>query len=243
VTAPKGCILNAQPPAPVAMRHTLGQMTPDLVYGCLAQALPGRVPAEGASSMYDLPLRSAAEVARDGGEVFAIELVHNGGTGARPLRDGLSATAFPSGVWGSQVETSEAAAPILFLRRELRPGSGGAGRARGGLGQRIEIRSANGAPMMLFLSVERVRNPARGRSGGHSGAAGRIRLDDGPDLPGKAEVRIGPDQTLIFETPGGGGFGDPRDPPREAAARDLAEGLITPAEGRETYGHNPETAP
>ena len=40
VTAPKGCILNAQAPAPVAMRHTLGQMTPDLVYGCLSQALP-----------------------------------------------------------------------------------------------------------------------------------------------------------------------------------------------------------
>ncbi|REJ70761.1 MAG: hydantoinase B/oxoprolinase family protein, partial [Proteobacteria bacterium] len=51
VIAPKGCILNAQPPAPVAMRHTLGQMTPDLVYGCLSQALPDRVPAEGASCM------------------------------------------------------------------------------------------------------------------------------------------------------------------------------------------------
>ena len=63
VTGPKGCILNAQPPAPVAMRHTLGQMTPDLVYGCLTQALPDAVPAEGASCMYDLPLRHVAEVA------------------------------------------------------------------------------------------------------------------------------------------------------------------------------------
>lgn len=61
VTGPKGCILNAQPPAPVAMRHTLGQMTPDLVYGCLSQALPDLVPAEGASCMYDLPLRHVAE--------------------------------------------------------------------------------------------------------------------------------------------------------------------------------------
>ena len=52
VTGPKGCILNAQPPVPVAMRHVLGQMTPDLVYGCLHQAIPGRVPAEGASSMW-----------------------------------------------------------------------------------------------------------------------------------------------------------------------------------------------
>ncbi|MEM9371898.1 MAG: hydantoinase B/oxoprolinase family protein, partial [Pseudomonadota bacterium] len=57
VTGPENCILNAQRPAPVAMRHTLGQMTVDLVLGCLAQAIPHRVPAEGATAMYDLPLR------------------------------------------------------------------------------------------------------------------------------------------------------------------------------------------
>ena len=64
---PKNCILNAQPPAPVAMRHTLGQMTPDLVYGCLSQALPDQVPAEGASCMYDLPLRHVPEAVSRGG--------------------------------------------------------------------------------------------------------------------------------------------------------------------------------
>ncbi|MEM9108353.1 MAG: hydantoinase B/oxoprolinase family protein, partial [Pseudomonadota bacterium] len=70
VTGPPNCILNAQHPVPVAMRHTIGQMTPDLVLGCLHQALPDRVPAEGASCMYDLPMRHAPEVARDGGRVF-----------------------------------------------------------------------------------------------------------------------------------------------------------------------------
>ena len=83
------------------MRHTLGQMTPDLVYGCLTQALPHVVPAEGASCMYDLPLRHAPEAVDRGDQQFALELVFNGGTGARPALDGLSATAFPSGVWGS----------------------------------------------------------------------------------------------------------------------------------------------
>ena len=68
VVAPKGCILNAQPPAPVAMRHTLGQMTPDLVYGCLSQAIPDQVPAEGASCMYDLPLRHVPEAAENGNQ-------------------------------------------------------------------------------------------------------------------------------------------------------------------------------
>jgi N-methylhydantoinase B len=110
------------------------------------------------------------------------------GAGAWPTQDGLSATAFPHGVWGSQVEISESVAPILIARRELRPGSGCAGRMRGGLGHRIELRSANGQPFLVFLSVERVRYPARGRDGGHSGAPSRIRLDGGPGLPGKSMV-------------------------------------------------------
>ena len=223
VTAPEGCILNARPPAPVAMRHTIGQMTPDLVYGCLAQAIPDKVPAEGASCMYDLPLRHVAGSAHP----FALELVFNGGTGARPGKDGLSATAFPSGVWGSQVETTEAAAPVIISRRELRVDSGGAGQFRGGLGQRIELRPTDG-DVLLFLSVERVNTPALGRQGGLPGAPGRIRLgENGADLPCKGEIRIPAGETLIFETPGGGGFGPPETRAPEMMERDVVDGLIS----------------
>ena len=240
VTGPRNCILNAQAPAPVAMRHTLGQMTPDLVYGCLSQALPGVVPAEGASCMYDLPLRHAPEAVAREGRQFALELVFSGGTGARPGLDGLSATSFPSGVWGSQVETTEAVAPILITRRELRPDSGGPGRMRGGLGQHIEVRSSIDEDFMLFLSVERVLNPARGRFGGGAGAAGRIRIGhDGADLPGKGEVRVKAGETLIFETPGGGGFGNPQERSRADVLRDLEDGLISRKAGRERYGGPP----
>ena len=240
VTAPKNCILNAQPPAPVAMRHTLGQMTPDLVYGCLSQALPEIVPAEGASCMYDLPLRHAPEAVSRGDEQFALELVFSGGTGARPTLDGLSATAFPSGVWGSQVETTEAVAPVLITRRELIRDSGGPGRTRGGLGQHIEVRSSQGEDFMVFLSVERVLNPARGRHGGGGGAPGRIRIGhDGPDLPGKGEVRVKAGETLRFETPGGGGFGDPHQRSRDEVRRDLDEGLISSEAARDIYGVKP----
>lgn len=237
VTGPKGCILNAQRPAPVAMRHTLGQMTPDLVFGCLHQALPDRVPAEGASSMFDLPLRHAADAVLSGGTEFAIELVHNGGTGARPNLDGLSATAYPSGVFGSQVEMTEAAAPVTIWRRELRPDSGGAGQFRGGLGQRIEMTSAIDAAFLVFLSVERIKNPALGRAGGGAGAPGRIRVQGRPnDIPGKCELRVEAGERLIFETPGGGGFGDParRDP--DALTRDIADGLVTAGAATQTYG-------
>jgi len=236
VIAPKGCILNAQSPAPVAMRHTLGQMTPDLVYGCLSQAMPEKVPAEGASCMYDLPLRHAPEAVDQGGTQFAIELVFNGGTGARPGLDGLSATAFPSGVWGSQIETTEAVAPVIFHRRELRTDSGGAGRMRGGLGQNIEVSSASNEDFMLFLSVERVNNPANGRHGGLPGAPGRIRVgEDGPDLPGKGEYRVKAGKKLLFQTPGGGGFGSPSERDPKLLKRDVAEGHVSEAAAKTVY--------
>ena len=237
VAAPSGCILNAEHPSPVAMRHTLGQMTPDLVYGCLTQALPHVVPAEGASCMYDLPLRHAPEAVDRGDQQFALELVFNGGTGARPALDGLSATAFPSGVWGSQIETTEAVAPVLFHRRELRTDSGGAGQYRGGLGQRIEMSAADEQDLIVFLSVERILNPAKGRHGGMEGAAGRIRVQyDGPDLPGKGELRLRHGETLVFDTPGGGGFGPPEDRSPEALADDIDAGLVSEDAAKRFYG-------
>ena len=187
--------------------------------------------------MYDLPLRHVPEAALNGSEQFALELVFNGGTGARPGLDGLSATAFPSGVWGSQIESTEAVAPVLFLRRELRQDSGGPGRTRGGLGQHIELRSSNGEDFMVFLSVERVLNPAKGRHGGLAGAAGRIRIGHaGEDLPSKGEVRVPAGETLVFETPGGGGFGPPAQRAADKVLRDLEEGLISNEAARDIYG-------
>lgn len=252
VVGPPGCILNAQHPAPVAMRHTLGQLTPDLVFGCLHQALPDRVPAEGASCMYDLPMRHVPEVANDPAKRFASEPTHNGGTGARPARDGLSATAFPSGVWGSMVEITEAVAPVRIARRELRRDSGGAGTYRGGLGQRIELQAAGEDAVMVFLSMDRLRHPAQGRAGGLAGAPGRIRKvggpgpsgpdSRGPDLPGRGEVRVAPGETLIVETPGGGGYGDPLARDRDAVRRDVLEDNIAPETARRIYGLEGETA-
>lgn len=265
VTAPVGCILNAQRPAPVAMRHSLGQMTPDLVLGCLHQALPDKVPAEGASCMYDLPLRHTADGAMQGGREFAVELVHNGGTGARPRSDGLSATAFPSGVFGSQVEITEAVAPVVVWRRELLADSGGAGEYRGGLGQHIELSSAIAEPFQVFFSVERIKNPAQGRKGGGAGKPGSISItgrQSGTNknsmpvanktnsalsgrneaesvavaIAGKCICRVEPGERLLFDTPGGGGFGAPQNRTRDRLLRDVAEGLVSEEAVVEDYG-------
>ena len=88
---------------------------------------------------------------------------------------------------------------------------------------------------MLFLSVERVDTPAAGRDGGAAGAAGRIRLGE-RDLPGKGVVRIPAGERLIFETPGGGGFGNPAQRAPEALATDLEDGLVSRDAARDIYG-------
>ena len=237
VAAPLGCIVNAARPVPVAQRHIIGQLLPDVVLGCLRQAMPKHIPAEGASCMYDLPMRggfdatSSAQATR-----FAVELTHNGGTGARPGKDGLSATAFPSGVYGSQVEVTESTAPLLVRRRELRPDSGGAGRYRGGLGQIIEVESIEAQPFDFFGTVDRVKYPARGCFGGKDGAAGHLQLASGKLLQGKGKQQIPAGEVLIFKTPGGGGYGDPRKRRPALVAGDFAAGLISRKAARQIYG-------
>lgn len=239
VTAPPGSIVNAQKPAPVCSRHIIGQLLPDLALGCLARAMPGKVPAEGAATLWDLPMRNALDGdAGDGDSAppFSVELVHNGGTGARPALDGLSATGFPSGVLGSMVEITENVAPLRILRRELRADSGGPGCARGGLGQVIELEHSGGAPFVLFGAVDRIRHPARGRDGGAAGAAGELKLASGRRLGGKGRFDIPAGERLVALTPGGGGYGDAlaRDP--AAVAEDVADGLVSVAAAKRDYG-------
>lgn len=237
VSAPPGTILSAPPPAPVAMRHIIGHLTSDLVIGCLDQALPGVVPAESCSVMWDIPLRNGSLVLPgDGRTAFAIELTHHGGMGARPDKDGLSATAFPSGVWGSQVEITESVVPVRIVRRELRADTGGPGRFRGGLGQVIELESTENAPLAFFAAVDRIEHPARGRHGGRPGACGRLTLSSGRELAGKGEQTIPAGERLIFETPGGGGYGEPSDRPAEQVAADIRAGWLTREAALADYG-------
>ena len=96
--------------------------------------------------------------------------------------------------------------------------------------------SSNDAPFIVFLSVERLKFPALGRMGGHPGAPGRIRFrDEDADIPGKGELRVEPGDYLIFDTPGGGGFGSPSERDPAALALDRKRGLVT-EEGAKNYG-------
>lgn len=225
VSAPPGAILNAPKPAAVSSRHIVGQMLPDVVFGCLRQVIPERVPAEGTSCLWNLNVRGRTHAGAQGNYGFSMAVTSNGGTGARFDKDGLSATAYPSGVKGTPVEIAETQTPLIFWKKELRPGSGGAGRTRGGHGQIIEIESGVAAPFEILAAFDRIDHPPRGRDGGENGAAGYIGLKSGRKLKGKGFQEIPPGDRLVVLTPGGAGIGDPGERDPALIARDVEDEL------------------
>ena len=243
VSAPEGSILNVPRPWPVAARHVIGHMLPDLVFGCLHQAIPDRVPAEGAASLWIVQLRGGAtaidsEARRNAAfdpPEFEVALFNSGGAGARPTKDGLSATAFPSGVRTIPAEATEIVAPIVIWRKELAADTGGAGSLRGGLGQVIEIGGVDGAPFSVLAQFERIQHPARGRGGGLDGAPGTVALDDGTKMRGKGQQTIPPGQRLKLVLPGGAGYGDPRRRSPEDVAADVRNDMVSPESARRDY--------
>ncbi|MDP9372185.1 MAG: hydantoinase B/oxoprolinase family protein, partial [Chloroflexota bacterium] len=232
VTAPPGCLLNAQPPAPVAGRHVIGHFLPGLIFGALAPAIPDRVIAEGAANIWATQLTGR----RPDGGPWTYVWFSCGGTGARPTGDGLHTTAFPSGVMGVQVESIENLAPVVVQRRELARDSGGPGRFRGGCGQLMEVGVRGDAPYTLGPIFDRTRVPAEGYAGGDPGGPGAIRLSDGRELRDKSQVTLPAGVRFTLRLPGGGGFYDPftRDP--AAVLDDVLDELVSLDAAREGYG-------
>jgi N-methylhydantoinase B len=238
VTAPEGTILNATYPAAVYARSVMGHMLPDVVYGCLDQVVPNRVPAEGTSNLWTLNLiagHGLTGIGRAAGTPFMVNSFHSGGAGARPRQDGLSATPFPSGVRNVPVEATEAITPLLIWRKELRQDSGGIGRQRGGLGQVMEIGSREEAPFGIFARFERVTYPARGRHGGGPGQTGRLSLKSGTELKPKGLSVVPSGDRLVVEMPGGGGIGPAKDRDPRAVRRDVRLGYVSCERARDDY--------
>ena len=159
--------------------------------------------------------------------------------GARPESDGLSATAFPSGIRGVPAEVIESISPVVMHKRELRPDSEGAGRHRGGFGQEMELGvrgEDGGAPWTLSAMYDRTRFPAPGMLGGRDGEAGSVGTASGGSLHPKRQQRIPAGERVILKLPGGGGYGDPLERDPELVCRDAEDGLISQAHARKAYG-------
>ena len=233
ISAPPGLVVSAERPAPVSARHVIGQALPDLMFGCLEKALPDQVLAESAGALWTLSLSGTGE------NSFTSLNVVLGGMGARPTVDGLSTTAFPSGVGAVPVESAEVAAPLIYHSKEFITDSGGAGRFRGGLSQRLEVGSNRDQELNLAAAAfERLNEGPAGRQGGHRGSAGKVFLSNGTRIDDKGFHRIPAGETLILQTPGGGGFGDPIHRDRSAVKRDLEYGLISEEAAKHIYHLN-----
>jgi N-methylhydantoinase B len=223
ITAPEGCILNVRRPAAVAARHVIGHFLPHVVAGALGQAVPGRVMAEGSANIWGIQV-SGKDLEDN---PFSYVFFSSGGTGARATKDGLSATAFPSGVQGTPVEVIESLSPLLVERKSLREGSGGAGRLRGGLGQTIAFRVRTREPVVCSILCDRTSVPAQGFMGGGPGALGEVLIGGVRPSNPKAEQLVAPGTLVEVRLPGGGGYGpaDERDP--DLTARDRLEGYVS----------------
>jgi N-methylhydantoinase B/oxoprolinase/acetone carboxylase alpha subunit len=206
VVAPKGSIVNCEYPVPVNARHVVGMYVPMPILKALHQVIPDRVLAEGAGAVWTMQIQGK----RDDGRPFTSSMFnYSGGMGARATKSGPSATCYPTGVAAVPVEILEAAMPIIFDRKELRPGSGGAGRSRGGDGQLIRFRMRTQYPWLLNAVPSRLDKGPEGLGGGEAGLPGRFMIN-GKSVNEARKLTLAAGDVVDLETPGGGGFGAAR---------------------------------
>ena len=203
VIAPESSIINAQYPSPVSARHVVGMHVPMPIMKALYHVLPETVLAECAGGLW-----SAQIFGRDrAGRAFASSMFnYSGGMGARASKRGLSATCYPAGISAVPIEVLEAEMPIVFDRKELLRGTGGKGRYAGGDGQIVKFHLKTKQTWMLNAIVSRTRHDSDGLAGAGAGAAGRF-LVNGKSVSDARKLVMKPTDEVIFETPGGGGFG------------------------------------
>jgi N-methylhydantoinase B len=214
IDAPEGSFLNPRYPAAVEARATVGHYTTSAVLNALALALPERVPAESG-----IPLHGFTVAGRRDGQAFSGIFFFSGGFGARPARDGLPTLSFPTNVSNTPIEILERKFPLRVLEKTLRTGSGGAGRFRGGLGQRVVLQVTNPEGMTATLLSQRLNFPPVGRQGGAHGALERLLLNGEP-VQGERPFQLKQGDVFVLELPGGGGWGPATERDPRSVARD-----------------------
>ena len=238
VRAPPGCFVNPQHPAAVAARGLGGFRIAQAVFGALAKALPDRVPAAWGGGEFGV---SFGGYYPDGRAFVFLEFNNDGPRGGGPLADGADGLTAPvHNMANTPIETIEAAQPLLIRRYGFVPDTGGPGRFRGGLGLVREYELTHDEATLQIRS-DRAKFLPWGTQGGSSGSAsGNLlnpdRGDGGERLPGKFLRTLKRGDVYRLVQPGGGGYGDPLERDPEAVREDAAQGKITAAHARESYG-------
>ena len=234
VRIPEGSLLKPRHPAALSCRtHALGRIF-DVISGLLGQGNPEFLCAAGFSDSPHL-MYSGYD---SHGEWFQLFQIGFGGIPGKPFGDGADGHSLWPNFTNVPNEFLEAYFPLRIETYETIPDSGGAGLHRGGNALRVGYRFLE--PGEISLHDDRWLTYPWGVNGGAPGRRSRKllqRADGGTEiLPSKCDrVRVDVDDLLIFETWGGGGWGDPlaRDP--ALVARDVRRGLLTP-DGALAYG-------
>jgi N-methylhydantoinase B len=229
IVAPEGSILNPLRPAPVDVRAMITHLLPDHIMDSLARVIPDKVTANMGTRWMLLADRAPAR-----GNRVLTSFFQAGGMGGTPTADGASAKLFPIKAHQTPVELFERQTKLLVTRRSLRVDSGGPGRFRGGLSQEIEMQNHDDTKVDFTFYRPRVRHPAEGIFGGHGGAPGRIYHNGQPLRTGVLSVE--PGHLALLQTPGGGGYGDPRDRDVSSVLADVVDGYVSLEQARTAYG-------
>lgn len=232
ISAPEGCILNCTFPAPVGGRHIIGHFLSTAVFGALVNVIPERVMADGSANIWITQIIGQTDEERQ----FAYVFFSSGGTGARPNNDGISATAFPSGIRGVPAEIIENVSPLFMRKRELIQDSGGPGKFRGGLGQEMILQARTRKPVVHSPMYDRLKFPAKGFAGGKDGRCGDFFLTDGTRPHPKTKYTLHAEQEVVLRLPGGGGFYPPFERDPELVRQDVIDGYVSREAARKDYG-------
>lgn len=219
VTAPEGSLLNPRYPAAVGGRMATGHYVPIAIFGALQAVLGDDVIAASGSPLWSLIQTGV----RANGKTYVNVLFFNGGMGATGAGDGQNVLAWPSNVSNVPVELIERNAPMMIRKKELRQGSGGVGRHRGGLGQEVIFEVTSETPVGMIFMAERCIVAAHGANGGGDGALGELTID-GRAFDHRRNVVLTKGQVVRLATPGGGGFGKAAERSELSAAVDAALG-------------------
>jgi N-methylhydantoinase B/oxoprolinase/acetone carboxylase alpha subunit len=230
VTAPEGCVLNATFPVSVKSRSKTSFHIHNAIYAALAPIAPDKVQA-GSGSFWAF----TANGAWSDGTRYNVHILPNGGKGAVNDWDGLPTIAFPYNGNITPAEIIESQSPLLVVERCLATDSGGAGMHRGGLGQRITFRARHGTPITVSLRPDKVLYPTPGVLGGKPAPLGVCLVNGEPLAPDASVVVLTEGDEVVYNVPGGGGFGPPEERAPELVERDVELGFVSLDAAQDEY--------
>lgn len=241
----EGSMLSPEYPAAVCNANIITtQRIVDTIIGALSQAIPERVLAASSGTMNLLNVGGLDPRDR---KYFQYIETYAGGQGAMPDQDGLDAVqSHMTNTRNAPVEAIEAAYPLRVETYSLAPDTEGAGKYRGGMGMRRSLRVL-GSEVILTQSSDRKSVTPWGLSGGVAASGMKCTVTDPQgheiNLPSKVTTPVSSDHLIETQTPGGGGWGNPKDRNVAAVLADVVAGLISRERAHHVYGVaiDPET--